>query len=46
MIEGSDEYYRTAHPQGGRNVVKARQVLSTSEAANRQQQVLDALGEK
>ena len=29
--------------KGGRNVVKARQVLSTSEAATRQQQLLDAL---
>src|SRR5271165_3253651 len=43
MIEGSDEYYRQLIRKGGRNVVKARQVLSTSEAATRQQQLLDAL---
>src|SRR5271165_6982325 len=43
MIEGSDEYYRELIRKGGRNVVKARQVLSTPEASARQQQLLAAL---
>jgi len=43
MVAESDNYYRDLIRKGGRNVVKARQVLSTSEAAMKQEQLLAAL---
>jgi hypothetical protein len=43
MVAESDNYYRHLIKQGGRNVVKARQVLSTDEAAAQQEKLLNAL---
>lgn len=43
MVAGSDAYYRDLIAQGGRNVVMARQVLSSPEAAERQAKLLAAL---
>ena len=43
MIAGSNDYYRDLIAKGGRNVVKARQVLSGPQAAEKQAQLLAAL---
>jgi hypothetical protein len=43
MVEESDSFYRQLIAKGGRNVVKARQVLSTEDAAARQEALLTAL---
>ncbi|MBA3823708.1 MAG: hypothetical protein H0X24_07370 [Ktedonobacterales bacterium] len=43
MVAESDNYYRDLIRKGGRNVVKARQVLSTAEAAAQQERLLSAL---
>ena len=43
MVAESDNYYRDLIRKGGRNVVKARQVLSTDEAAAQQERLLNAL---
>jgi hypothetical protein len=43
MVAESDNYYRDLIRKGGRNVVKARQVLSTAEAAAQQERLLQAL---
>ena len=43
MIDGSNDYYRQLIKKGGRTVVVARGVLSTTEAAKRQAQLLAAL---
>lgn len=43
MVAESDNYYRDLIRKGGRNVVKARQVLSTAEAAAQQARLLSAL---
>lgn len=49
MVHKSNEHYRELIKVGGRNVVKARQVLSTPEQAKQQEALLNALegkGEK
>jgi hypothetical protein len=43
MVHKSNEHYRGLISQGGRNVVKARQVLSTPEQAKQQEALLTAL---
>jgi hypothetical protein len=43
MVHKSNEHYRGLIAQGGRNVVKARQVLSTPESAKQQEALLNAL---
>jgi hypothetical protein len=43
MVHKSNEHYRELIKAGGRNVVKARQVLSTPEQAKQQEALLSAL---
>jgi hypothetical protein len=43
MVHKSNSHYRTLIEKGGRNVVKARQVLSTSDQAKQQEALLNAL---
>jgi len=43
MVHKSNAHYRTLIEKGGRNVVKARQVLSTPETAAQQERLLNAL---
>ncbi|MBA3824994.1 MAG: hypothetical protein H0X24_13995 [Ktedonobacterales bacterium] len=43
MVHKSNEHYRGLIAQGGRNVVKARQVLSTPDQAKQQEALLAAL---
>lgn len=43
MVHKSNEHYRELIKVGGRNVVKARQVLSTPEQAKQQEALLNAL---